>query len=96
MAEAAKRLGIPRSSAYDLAARGLFPVPVISLGRRKVVSRAALERLIDPDAASPENFIGTPTKVLHAEVQITGPTSERSLRPSNSSSWSNYEASEPE
>lgn len=50
--EAAKVLGIGRGSAYEAAKRG--ELPVIRLGKRLVVSRTALERLlagIDPPAS---------------------------------------------
>jgi len=39
-------LGIGRSLAYRLAREGRFPVPVLALGRRRVVPKAALERLL--------------------------------------------------
>jgi len=41
-------LGICRNVAYELANRGEFPIRVIRLGRRKVVSRAELHQLIHP------------------------------------------------
>jgi len=44
--EVADRLGISRSTAYELAAADRLPVPVIRLGRRVVVARAALDRLL--------------------------------------------------
>jgi excisionase family DNA binding protein len=44
--DVAKRLGINRSTAYELARRDQLPVPVIRLGRRMVVSRHALETLL--------------------------------------------------
>ena len=44
--EAAELLGIGRSLAYELAQRGEFP-GVIRLGRRLVVSRAVIERLLE-------------------------------------------------
>jgi excisionase family DNA binding protein len=44
--EAAARLGISRTLAYELAREGRLPVPVIRLGRRVVVSRLALERVL--------------------------------------------------
>ncbi len=44
--DVAKRLGINRSTAYDLARRDQLPVPVIRLGRRMVVSRHALDALL--------------------------------------------------
>ena len=58
IAEAAAVLGIDRSPAYTLAAADRLPVPVIRLGRRLVVGRAALERVLaqtstgEPDDAA--------------------------------------------
>ena len=46
MREAATCLGISKSLAYELANSGSFPVPVLRLGRRMVVPRAALMRLL--------------------------------------------------
>jgi predicted DNA-binding transcriptional regulator AlpA len=40
-------LGINRSTAFELARRDQLPVPVIRLGRRLVVSRRALEAVLD-------------------------------------------------
>jgi excisionase family DNA binding protein len=51
MTEAAKLLGISRASAYEAAHRGELPVRII--GRRMLVPRAALLRLLD-EAHSPE------------------------------------------
>jgi excisionase family DNA binding protein len=45
--EVAQRLGINRSTAYELARQNALPVPVIRLGRRLVVSRRALDLLLD-------------------------------------------------
>lgn len=42
-----KMLGISRAVAYDLARRNKLPVPVIRIGRRMVVSRRALEDLLN-------------------------------------------------
>ncbi len=42
--EAAKALGIGRASAYEAVRKG--ELPAIRLGRRLVVPRAALERLL--------------------------------------------------
>jgi excisionase family DNA binding protein len=39
--EAAARLGISRTLAYELARAGRLPVPVLRLGRRVVISRLA-------------------------------------------------------
>lgn len=44
--EAARLLGIGRNTAYEAVARG--EVPVIRVGRRLLVPRAALERLMEP------------------------------------------------
>ena len=42
--EAAQRLGISRNSAYEAARRGV--VPTLRIGRRLLVPKAALERLL--------------------------------------------------
>ena len=39
-------LGISRGLGYDLARRGEFPVPIIRLGKRMVVSRMAIDQLL--------------------------------------------------
>jgi predicted DNA-binding transcriptional regulator AlpA len=44
--EFARRFGIARSTAYTLAQRDALPVPVIRLGRRMVVSRELMERVL--------------------------------------------------
>lgn len=49
MVEAAKQLGIGRNTAYEAARLG--HIPTIRVGRRLLVPRAALERLLD--GASP-------------------------------------------
>ena len=46
--EAATALGISRTHAYELVARG--ELPSLRLGRRIVVPRRGLERLLDGDA----------------------------------------------
>ena len=46
--EAATALGISRPHAYELVARG--DLPSLRLGRRIVVPRHGLERLLDGDA----------------------------------------------
>jgi excisionase family DNA binding protein len=51
VAEAGELLGISRAFAYELAARG--DLPVIRLGRRIVVPKAALLRLVE--FADPSN-----------------------------------------
>lgn len=44
--EFAGAFGIPVSTAYELAAKDRLPVPVLHLGRRVKVSRAAVEALL--------------------------------------------------
>ncbi len=44
--EACKRLGIGKTLGYELARAGTFPVPVIKAGRRLLVSRTAVDRLL--------------------------------------------------
>jgi len=44
--QAARLLGISRSHAYDLIARGEFPVATRQLGRRRLIPRAALDRYL--------------------------------------------------
>jgi excisionase family DNA binding protein len=47
IAEVAQLLGISRSKAYELVAEGLLPVVPLP-GRRKLVARAVVERLVEP------------------------------------------------
>lgn len=49
--EVAQRLGISRTLAYELAATNQLPVPTFRLGRRLVVSRVALDRVLAGDLA---------------------------------------------
>jgi excisionase family DNA binding protein len=52
--EAAKVLGVGRNSAYLAAERG--DLPTIRLGRRLLVPRSALERLLsNPTPAAPKS-----------------------------------------
>jgi len=48
LTEAARRLGISRALAYEAAHRG--ELPVCRIGRRMLVPRAALLRLLGQDA----------------------------------------------
>jgi excisionase family DNA binding protein len=59
--EAAKALGIGRNSAYEAVHRG--EIPAVRIGRRLVVPRAALDRLLgagamDPGAPEPGGTTG--------------------------------------
>ena len=53
IAEAAEVLGISRAFAYELAARG--ELPVIRLGRRRLVPRKALLAMLGEDMAPPSD-----------------------------------------
>ncbi len=44
--ELAAKLGVDRGTAYRLARADKLPIPVIRVGRRQVVARAALERIL--------------------------------------------------
>lgn len=46
--EVAQRLGLARSTAYDAVGRG--EIPTIRVGRRLLVPRVALERMLSGDA----------------------------------------------
>ncbi len=52
--EAAERLGISRTLAYELASTGRLPAPVLRLGRRIVVPRLALERVLNAESTTRE------------------------------------------
>lgn len=51
--DAGRAFGLGRDSTYDLARRGELPFQVLTLGRRKVVTRAALDALGLPDDSAP-------------------------------------------
>ncbi len=46
--EAAALLGVSRTTAYECVRRG--EIPSLTLGRRVVISRVALERMLDGSA----------------------------------------------
>ncbi|HEV2126814.1 MAG TPA: helix-turn-helix domain-containing protein [Chloroflexota bacterium] len=53
--EVAARLGIDRGTAYRLAKSDSLPAPVIRLGKRMVIGRTALERVLAGEpVASPK------------------------------------------
>ena len=45
--EVAQLLGISRNAAYSLARNDLLPCKVIYLGKRMVISKAAVEKLLN-------------------------------------------------
>jgi len=53
--EAAEMLGISRTFAYEAVRRG--ELPAIRIGRRLLVPRAALARLLAPDAPPRANVV---------------------------------------
>ena len=66
--EAAEVLGISRAFAYELCARG--ELPVIRLGRRRLVPKKALLALIGvEEAASPQAVAPSPLYRLVAEPE---------------------------
>ncbi|MFC1935590.1 helix-turn-helix domain-containing protein [Chloroflexota bacterium] len=50
---ACRLLGISRGLGYALVNRGEFPVTVLRLGRRLIVPKAALERLLQGEGPQP-------------------------------------------
>ncbi len=63
--QVAARLGVSRTFAYELAKADRLPVPVLRLGRRMVVPRAALDRVLglDPSTAGSTHLSETPGAV---------------------------------
>lgn len=47
LTEAAKMLGVSRSTAYSLAAKNEFPLPIIRIGKQLKVSRQKLREFVD-------------------------------------------------
>ena len=58
VAEAGALLGISRAFAYELVARG--ELPVIRLGRRRLVPKAALEALLETDGSDTRPPLSAP------------------------------------
>lgn len=52
IAEAAPLLHVSRATAYRMAARGEFPVPVVIVASRQVVSLRRLVEFINGEAAA--------------------------------------------
>jgi hypothetical protein len=61
--EAFARLGIPRSTGFDLIKRGQFPVPVIRAGRRLYIPKEPLDRLLTgrPAVGDDASDVAAPT-----------------------------------
>lgn len=54
LASAGRCFGLPRSTTHDAVRRGEFPVPVLRLGHRMMVTRAALLTALGIEDAGPE------------------------------------------
>jgi excisionase family DNA binding protein len=76
VSEVADLLGISRSKAYELVADGLIPVVPLP-GRRKLVARAALLRLLDPEQDTPSNTSAT----SHRDHRSDSPPPRLKLEP---------------
>jgi excisionase family DNA binding protein len=70
LTEAAEMLGVHRDTAYALAKEGRFPVPVLTVGRSKRVSRRQLEHFINPPAVHED---------IDVELQVDGREIAREL-----------------
>jgi excisionase family DNA binding protein len=62
IAEAAEVLGVSRAFAYELAARG--EIPVLRLGRRRLVPRKALLEMLGEEAEGPSSAPPGPAPTL--------------------------------
>ena len=62
IAEAAEVLGVSRAFAYELAARG--EIPVLRLGRRRLVPRKALLEMLGEEAEGPSSVSPAPPPAL--------------------------------
>jgi excisionase family DNA binding protein len=67
VSEVAELLGISRSKAYDLVSAGLLPIVPLP-GRRKLVARSVLERLVD----APERAADGPTEAANGDPHSNG------------------------
>ena len=62
IAEAAEVLGVSRAFAYELAARD--EIPVLRLGRRRLVPRKALLQMVGEEAERPSSAPPAPAPAL--------------------------------
>jgi excisionase family DNA binding protein len=70
--EAARILGVGRSCAYSSVKAGEFPVPVIKVGRRLLVSRHRLEELL----GMPENELSPAANPGSVKTTVNGSRDE--------------------
>ena len=73
VSEVAQLLGISRSKAYDLVAEGLLPIVPLP-GRRKLVARAVLERLVEAPEQRRERLTNAPDGRQQANGSLHGMT----------------------
>jgi excisionase family DNA binding protein len=73
VSEVAERLGISRSKAYDLVAAGLLPIVPLP-GRRKLVARAVLERLVDAPKSDSQPLTETTNEGQHTNGPVHAST----------------------
>ena len=66
--EVAATFGIARSTAYELAKRDALPIPVIRLGRRMVVSRDLLARVLAGESIRPSSLGSAAAAVSDASL----------------------------
>lgn len=68
---AARVLGLGRTTAYELARAGLWPTPLVRIGRRFKVPSAPLLALLDLPSGQPSS---TPARVLrwHERGDLAG------------------------
>src|ERR1700683_5100881 len=71
VAEAGALLGISRAFAYELVARG--ELPVVRLGRRRLVPKAALIAFIDLEPANEPGATGSEPAVVDVRKSVHTP-----------------------
>ena len=76
--EAARLLGIGRSSAYNLAKHGAFPAPVLRIGKLYRIPTAGLLHVLGASGLSPEPVDSGVSPTLPA---CAGTTSRASIQP---------------
>src|SRR5947208_16151208 len=81
VSEVAELLGISRSKTYDLVAAGLLPIVPLP-GRRKLVARAVLERLVNPSEPAATGLTEATNCGQHADGRPHAPTAPAGRPPS--------------
>jgi excisionase family DNA binding protein len=80
VSEVAELLGISRSKAYDLVAAGLLPIVPLP-GRRKLVGRAVLERLVDAPEPAAQRLSEATNEGHRAKGRVHASTTQRAASP---------------